>query len=334
MSGGATSRRHRCWRRNFCDRSGRLWLSHGRALQEVFPKGRFDVGNKLSENRARLLRPRSPARVCGWDYLRRRGEGHRRLGGSRAEGTRPAWQRLHRARSHRPTKFPGRKRILSEQRDRVQRQARALPGAGLVWIGASRPPESLGRQDALGQPPPGQRRRPLWRPVVGPRPEVRRRVFHQARLRCVGISSAVSSSTTGSTAGWTSSSRWLSGGFDLGAELIQFGLIAGQSLKLGQRRHGLRGHAMSDIETNLIDGLVGFAGLWNSRSANGAGSARLPAASSAGPSVSTVMASSHSEERSISEEPAVGFGWHSCGFINNGKLGFCGRVYGDFVEHA
>ena len=53
--------------------------------------------------------------------------------------------------------------------------------------------------------------------------------------------------------------RRLNGGFDFGAEFIQFGLIAGQSLELGQCRHGLRGHAMSSIETNLIDGLVGFA---------------------------------------------------------------------------
>ena len=62
---------------------------------------------------------------------------------------------------------------------------------------------------------------------------------------------------------------WLNAGFDLGAEFIQFGLIAGQSLELGEGCHGLGGHAMSGIETDLVNGLVGFAGLRNFISGGG-----------------------------------------------------------------
>ncbi len=63
----------------------------------------------------------------------------------------------------------------------------------------------------------------------------------------------------------------LGGGFHFGANFCQLGLIAGQSLQLGQGRHGLREHAMSEIEANLFDGLVGFGGLGIFTTADGAG---------------------------------------------------------------
>ena len=85
----------------------------------------------------------------------------------------------------------------------------------------------------------------------------------------VGMSSAVSSSITGSAATAASSSALLRGGFDFGAEFSNLGLIAGQSLKLRQGCHGLLGHAMREIETNLFDGFGGFAGF--SRIATGGG---------------------------------------------------------------
>jgi hypothetical protein len=50
------------------------------------------------------------------------------------------------------------------------------------------------------------------------------------------------------------------GRFHLSTELGHLGAIGGQSLQLGQGCHGLIGHAMSQIEANLFDGLVGLAG--------------------------------------------------------------------------
>ena len=89
--------------------------------------------------------------------------------------------------------------------------------------------------------------------------------------------------------------------------------IAGQSLQLGQGRHGLLGHAVGEIEANLFDGLVGLAGVGRSDRATAvrhfsasALATSTSAASSAGASVSTVRESSHSEERSISAEAAAG----------------------------
>jgi hypothetical protein len=61
-------------------------LSHGRTPQEIFPQGRFDIGNKLSENRRGFTSHDRRLRICGRDYLGLRGEGYRRLGGRRERG--------------------------------------------------------------------------------------------------------------------------------------------------------------------------------------------------------------------------------------------------------
>ncbi len=65
--------------------------------------------------------------------------------------------------------------------------------------------------------------------------------------------------------------RWLRRGFYFFAEFGECGLIAGQSLELGESRHRLCGHPMSKIETNFVNGLVGFAGDVHFTTRGGAG---------------------------------------------------------------